>query len=255
MGSSGTALRKRKKPMKNLLEKLLIWLKKNKQYVILAALILFAIVWISIREAVIKIQQKKIDRLEFDNFALNRQRMELSAKFKDLQADYEKLFAKNDSMKTALAGKQKELSDLIKKHQAEIDSLTNINIPPDTIYKRLGLLYPNFDASPLEYPFSGSQIKPMYRTAVSYPLLSQEYTLQEKTLNTCVDLNKGYEKSEINLKAQISNLQTNIGLCDKQVGNYEAEVKLLKKKVKNRGFWSKVTFTTTLIATGVAILK
>jgi hypothetical protein len=229
------------------------WLKKNKKYVILVALILFAVVWISIREAVIKKQQRKIDQLEFANFALNRERMELSAKFKALQADYEKLFAKNDSMKLALSAKQKELRELQEKHKKQIDSL--LNVPPDTIYKRLGLIFPNFDASPLEYPFSGSQIKPMYAIAISYPLLSQEYTLQGKTLNTCLDLNKGYEKSEANLKAQITNLQTNIGLCDQQVTNYQSEVKILNRRVKNRGFWSKTMFATTIIATGIAILK
>lgn len=239
--------------MKPLLKKLLEWLKKNKKYVILVAIILIAVTWISIREGVIKRQEKKINGLEFSNFVLKRERAEVNDRFKALQADYEKLFIKNDSLKTLLETYKIALSNLIIKHKHTIDSLTNI--PPDTVYKRLGLLYPNFDASPLQYPFSASQIKPIYNTAVSYPLLSQEYTLQGKTLNTCIDLNKSYEKSELNLKAQISNLQTNIGLCDKQVGNYEAEVKLLKKKVKNRGFWGKVTFTTTLIATGIAILK
>lgn len=240
--------------MKNLLTRLLEWLKKNKQYVILVALLLFAIVWISIREAVIKKQTKKIDQLEFSNFVLNRQRMELSAKFKELQAEYEKLFAKNDSLKLALSAKQKELRELQEKHQHIIDSLTN-NVPPDTIYLRLQGIYPNYDSSPLLYTFGSSQIIPIYRTAISYPLLTQEYTLQGKTLNTCLDLNKGYEKSEANLKAQITNLQANIGLCNQQVTNYQSEVKILKKKVKNRGFWSKTMFTTTIIATGIAILK
>jgi len=239
--------------MKNLLTKLLEWLKKNKKYVILVALILFAVVWISIREAVIKRQTKKIDQLEFANFALNRERMELSNKFKELQSDYEKLFVKNDSLKTLLETYKIALSKLIIKHKHTIDSLTNI--PPDTVYKRLGLIYPNFDGSPLSYPFSASQIKPIYNTAVSYPLLSQEYTLQGKTLNTCLDLNRGYERAETNLKAQITNLQTNIGLCDQQVANYQSEVKILNRKVKNRGFWSKTMFATTIIATGIAILK
>lgn len=220
---------------------------------ILAALVLVAVTWIFIREAVIRKQAEKINALEFDNFAISKERDKLKDDILILKRDFLAIQDKNDSMKMALAQKQKELKYLQDKHKKEIDSL--LNIPADTIYKRLQAFYINYDGLPLVYPFSSSQIIPIYRTAISYPLLSQEYTLQGKTLNTCLDLNKGYEKSEINLKAQISNLQTNIGLCDKQVGNYEAEVKLLKKKVKNRGFWSKTFFTTTLITTGMMIIK
>lgn len=228
-------------------------IKIKKEYIILVAVVIIALSWIFIREGLIRRQEKKINDLEFNNLRLEKERADLVSSFKILQSDYEKLFFKNDSLSKVLKKMQKQLSELKEKHKAEIDSL--LNIPPDTIYKRLQALYPNTSNYPLLYPFSSAQIKPIYSTAVSYSFLNSEYVLQGKTLNTCLDLNKGYEKSELNLKAQVSNLEKNISLCSQQVLNYDKEVLILKRKVKNRGFWNKVTLGTTLIATGIAILK
>ncbi len=237
----------------SLWKQIIEWAKKNWKYVLLVLLVLSGVIWISIREAVIKHQAKKIAELEFSNNQISLERTDLKLKLENLQNEYDKIKNRNDSLKTVLAQKQKELKDLVNKHEQEIAELTNI--PPDTVYLRLGLLYPNFDASPLKYPFSSSQIVPMYKIAVSYPLLSQEYVLQGKTLNNCLDLNTGYEKSIANLNGQIGNLDEQVKKCDQQVSNYKSEISLIQKDNRKQKFWKKVFIISTGVATGLIILK
>jgi hypothetical protein len=146
-----------------------------------------------------------------------------------------------------------KLDVLIQKHKREIDSLTNI--PADTVYKRLQVIYPNFDGSDLRFPFSESQIKPIYNTALSYPMLTKEYSLQGKTLNTCLDLNKNYENGILNLNSQVSNLQENIKKADEQIGSYKGKVDIMGRQLSKKTFWNRVFLITTGIAAGLAILK
>jgi len=229
------------------------WLKKNKKYAILIVSVILVISWISFREITIVRQNKKIDALEFDNSKLFLERDKLSILLKLKQSEYNSIKSSNDSIKLVLVSKQEELEKLIAKHKKEIDSL--MNIPPDTVYKRLGELYPNFDNSPLKYPFSSSQIIPIYKVSVSYPLLQQEYTLQNNVLLDCNNLNIGYEKGIVNLNGQISNLQSQVIKADKQIENYQKEIKIINRKVSRRSLWNKTLLITTGIATGIAILK
>jgi peptidoglycan hydrolase CwlO-like protein len=233
--------------------KLSDFLKKNWKYILLILLVILAVTWLSIREGVIKRQTKKIAELEFDNFRINNDRQNLDLQLKKLQNEYDLIENSNDSLKTVLNKKQKELKDLIEKHKQEIADLTNI--PTDTVYLRLGLLYPNYDASPVKYPFSGSQIKPIYATAISLDMVKEEYILQGKNLNSCLELNTGYEKGIVNLNSQISNLQENIGKADSQIKNYNTEIGVLKKQVRKKGFWNKTLIITSGVLAGIAIIK
>lgn len=228
-------------------------IKKYWKYILLVLLVLIAVGWIWIREGAIKRQTKKIAELEYANFVLDRDRQTLGYKLKKLQNDYKVIQVSNDSMKLALSSKQKELKALIEKHQQEIAELTNI--PPDTVFKRLQTLYPNYDNSPLQYPFSGSQIKPIYRTAISFDMISREYVLQGKTLNSCLDLNKGYESGILNLNSQIGNLQENISKADLQIVNYKSEVTILNKKIKRKSIWNYSLMGLVGIAVGYALIK
>jgi len=233
--------------------RILNWLKKNKKYVILVVSIILVVSWISFREVIIVQHNKKINDLEFDNSKLFLEKSNLNILLKLKQREYDSIKSSNDSIKLVLVNKQKELEKLIVKHKKEVDSL--MNIPPDTVYKRLVELYPNFDNSPLKYPFSSSQIVPIYKISVSYPLLQQEYTLQGRVLEDCKNLNLGYEEGISNLNEQIGNLQSQVGKADKQISNYQKEIKIINKKVKTKSFWNKTLLITTGITTGIAILK
>ncbi len=233
--------------------KILEWLKKNKKYIILAVISITIGIWIASREMLIVKQTQKIDALKFENVRLELANIDLDFKLSRLHLRYDSIKRTNDSLKIVLGKKQKELIALIAKHKKEIDSLTNI--PPDTVYKRIGELYPNFDNSPLLYPFSASQIVPIYNTIVSYPRLLEEYSLQGSSLKTCNDLNTGYESGIVNLTSQIGNLQNQIGNYNSQIANYKKEIVITNKKVSRRGFWNRFLSTTTAIAIGVAVLK
>lgn len=235
------------------LKTIFAFLKKNWKYTVLVLAILFLGLRSCVRDRIIVNQTKKITELEVTNFGLNNDRQLLELQLKKLQNDYDKIEASNDSMKLVLKAKQKELSELMVKHKKEVDSL--LAVPNDTIFVRLQSIYPNYDTSPLIYPFSGIQIRQIYTTAISYPLLKQEYILQGRTLKTCMDLNDGFETGIANLNSQISNLTENIGKTDLQIENYKSEVNILGKQVKRKGFWSKTLLITTGIATGIAILK
>lgn len=229
------------------------WLKKNKNYLILSGIIILLVSWIAIREKTIVRQSERIEALNYDVFQKEIQRMKLDLRLKALQIGYDSISESRDSLKIVLDRKDRQLLALREKHKHLLDSISNI--PPDSVYKNLGDMFPNTNNMPLLYPFSSSQIVPIYRTAISYSILNREYEVQGEVLNACKILNMNYESGEENLNTQIRNLKAQIGLADGQIADYEKEVKLLNRRVSKHGFWNKTLFTTTAIATGIAILK
>jgi hypothetical protein len=233
--------------------KLLELLKKYWKYAVLIIVILLLSVRSCVRDAVIKSQTKKITTLEMANFGLNNDRDKLNILFNQLQRDYFFIERRNDSLKTVLKKYQTELINLKKEHAKEIEEL--LKIPNDTIYVRLQPLFNNYDNTPLQYPFSGSQIRQIYSGAISYGQVQQEYVLQGKSLNACLNLNDSFEIGIANLNKQVTTLQENIGKSDQQIVNYTKEVSLLNKQVNRKSFWNKLLLITAGITTGIAILK
>jgi chromosome segregation ATPase len=233
--------------------KILAWLKANVKYLILFVVLVFIVSLLGIKQCKVVRLTKKINTLEVLNLSLKQDRVKLDYQLEELNVRYEGIRFTNDSLKSALNTKQKELKALIAKHAAELADLTNI--PPDTVYLRLQTLYPNYDATDLRFPFSATQIKPIYATAISLDMVKAEYTLQGKSLESCLNLNTGYEKGILNLNTQISTLNENIGKADLQIKNYDKEVLVLKRQITKKGFWTKVFMISTGVAVGVAILK
>jgi peptidoglycan hydrolase CwlO-like protein len=234
-------------------QKVIDFLKKYWKYALLILLIIIAISWSAIREGIIKRQTKKIVELEYDNIGIALDRNNLNIKLKKLQTNYNSIAWDNDSMKKVLAEKQKELKDLIVKHKKEIDEL--MNIPADTVFVRLQALYPNYDTSPVRFPFSATQIKPIYATSISFGMIKDEYSKQGENLKTCLSLNSGYESGIVNLNSQIGNLTENIKKADAQVGNYKSEIVILNKQVSRKSFWNRILWGISGISIGYAILK
>jgi hypothetical protein len=231
------------------------FIKKNIKYIILALLILTGILYVVFRERKIVNLTKALVITEQSNISLKIERENLTKALLILQDGYDKQKNANDSMKLVLGAKQKELKDLQAKHKREIDSLLNVSIPNDTIYVRLGVLYPNFDAGTLDYPFGGSQIRQIYSTAILFPRVQSEYALQGKSLKSCLDLNDGFELNIQNLNEQVKNLKANIGLCDTQIGNYQKQNTALNKQIKQKVFWGWIWKGSTIFLGTLAILK
>lgn len=248
---------KQKNMKTSLWQKILAWLKINNhlEVVVLTILCLAAMILITIGVNRIVNQAKKIAILEFDNSKLAGERALLDKKVVALEAEKAVFIAKNDSMKLVLAAKERQLQDMRARHKREIDSLLNNNVPNDTVYRRLQPIYPNLDGSPLEYPFSGSQIRQIYGTALAFPRLSDEYMAQGNSLKACYTLNDGFEKLVSNQEQEIGLLKENIGKADKQIANYNTEVGILKRDNKRQKFWKKAFLTGLGIVTGIAILK
>lgn len=235
------------------LKTILAFLKANIKYVILIAIILFAGVWSCSRERIIVNQAKKLTELTTINAGLATDRTVLELKLIVLQDQYIIIAGKNDSMKLVLAKYQLELVNLKKQHAKEIEVL--LNVPADTVYLRLNVLFPNYDSGEQRFRFAESQIKPIYSNVLQYPMLQAEYSLQGKSLNACLGLNSGYESGIKNLNSQISNLQDNIGKADLQIGNYKKSIIILNRQVGRKQFWNRALWVATSVATGIAIFK
>jgi len=225
---------------------------KSRTFIIIVGVALLVSLF-SINQCQRKVLIKKINTLEVMNASLANDRIALELQLKTLQIDFSKIAGVNDSLKLVLAKYQKELRDLIKSHAQEIAEL--LKAPNDTIYKRLQPLFPNYDNTLLQYSFSGSQIHGIYSTAISYGMVQQEYTLQTKSLNTCLGLNAGYENGILNLNKQITNLQDNINKCDSQVENYNKEVVILNRQIAKKAFWNKTLIGGMAVAVLVIVLK
>jgi hypothetical protein len=239
----------------DILKKLLDFLKKNYKSVIVIFLVIFFCLWSCNRQKIITNQAKKINTLEITNIEIQKDRDKLDKDLKELNRQYNLQMRENDSLKLVLKARQKELIAIQQKHKKEIDSLLNVTVPNDTVYARLQPIYPNYDLTPLIYPFSGSQIRQVYSTALHYPRMVDEFNLQGKSLKNCIDLNDGFEKANKNLTDQITNLKNNIALCDNQNKNYVSEISLLNKQNKRKNFWNWFWKGTTLISLTYAIVK
>lgn len=229
------------------------FVKKNWKYTVLVIAVLVISIRGCVRDKIITSQAAKIAELGVINFGLENDRQTLEIQLKILKNNYEKISASNDSMKLVLKAKQKELKDLQIQHTAEIADL--LNVPIDSVFSKLQYIYPNYDGNSLRFPFSESQIRPIYSTALQLPRLQSEYSLQGKTLKSCLDLNDGFEKGTLNLNAQIINLTENIGKADKQIEGYKANEVILKRQVNNNRFWKRALLVTSGVLTGIVILK
>lgn len=229
------------------------YIKKYYKYLILIGAIIVLLLFLAIKNRTIRKQTERIVTIEQTNLAINSDRLDLQSQVIRLQIDYKSINTSNDSLKKVLAKYQLNLSNLKKKHALEIAEL--VKIPPDTVFLRLQALYPNYDSEPLKYPFSGFQVSQIYTGAITYNMLQTEYTLQGKSLESCLNLNTGYEKGIMNLNSQITGLQDNIGKADLQIKNYNKEVDILTKRVNRRAFWNKVLLGISIAAGGIAIIK
>ena len=231
--------------------KLLEFLKSLTFIIIVAVILLISV--FSIKQCQRKVLIEKINTLEVTKSGLTQDRVTLENQLSALQFDYSVINNSNDSLKLVLTTYQRQLRDLIKSHAQEIAEL--LKVPNDTVFKRLQPLYPNYDNALLQYPFSGSQICGIYSTAISFNMVKQEYSLQTKSLNTCLGLNAGYESGITNLNKQVLNLQDNIGKADSQIKNYDKEVVLLNRKINRQSFWNKSLIGAVAVAVGIVFLK
>jgi hypothetical protein len=229
------------------------FLTKNIKTITIVLLVIIFLVYGISRERRIARISAELATLKVIDDEIKKDRDSLNIQNKLLVIENKGIKHKIDSLKELLNRETIQLAIVIKKHKKEIDSL--LNVPNDTIYVRLQPIYPNPAQEPLKYPFSGTQIRQIYTTAINYPMLQNEYGLQTGQLNTCFELNKKYEDSESNLWSQIDNLNKNISYADQQINNRDQQLKLTQKQLKRKTFWNW-TFKGAAVAIGVyAILK
>lgn len=233
--------------------KIIDFLKKNLKYIILIGVIILLLLILAVKNRTIRKQTERIVTIEQNNLTLNSDRKTLESQAIKFQLDYRVISNSNDSLKKVLAKYQLQLINLKKKHALELAEL--VKIPSDTVYVRLQAFYPNYDNEILKYPFSGFQISQIYTGAISYDMIQAEYTLQGNSLESCLNLNAGYEKGILNLNSQISGLQDNIDKADLQIKNYNKKVDVLSKRVNRKSFWNKVLLGVSATAVGIAVLK
>lgn len=229
------------------------FLTKNFKYVIIFLIALAAVIYFVLKEKQVARISANLTKLQLSYELLRQDRDVLKRQGDSLQAENKKIQQQKDSINKVQQYEKLQLAFLIQKHKKQIDSL--LNVPNDTIYVRLQPIYPRPAQEPLQYPFSGTQIRGIYSTALSYPRLQNEYGLQTTQLNTCNDLNKKFQESENNYKAQIVNLNKSIVDCDKQVGVKDQELKLTQKQLKARTFWSWVEKGAIIAVGAYAIIK
>jgi hypothetical protein len=229
------------------------FVQKNLASLILTAIILILLFFVGNRQANLVKKAAEMSSLQTQFDGLWREREGLKLEIEYLSEKNGKLRENIDSIKAVQEQDKKLLSETIKRHEREIDSL--LNVPSDTVYVRLQPIYPNIGQEPLIYPFSGSQIKQIYHTAISYPRLVDEYSAQTKILQDCEVLNGQHELVEKNYGEQVALLKTNIEKCDEQISLKESQIKIMEKESQNKNFWNWA-YKGALVVLGVfAIAK
>jgi len=219
-------------------------LKKIKLNNTLIVIVLILLSWIFLREMKIDRIGKNYKALDSLLYVTRNEREVIQIKAVRLQRERDSLQLVLDSANKQLLTKKEELYFLKLKHQREIDSLLDENIPVDTIYIRAGYMYPN-DGGALEFPFSGSQVRQIYSVGLQYPRIASEYKLQSSLLNSCFSVNAQHAVMESNLNSQISNLNDDIMLANKEISIQASQMSFLQKKVRQKSFWNIVLEITT----------
>ncbi|MDD5565037.1 MAG: hypothetical protein PHQ91_15095 [Thermoanaerobaculaceae bacterium] len=191
------------------------------------------------------IGQKAKTKLIAGNAVLSAQNVMIQAGRDSLSAENKKLKSENvviqhekDSISLAKRKAEVQLAQMIRIHKREIDSLTNKDVPNDSLYGRLQPIYPNIDEEPLIFPFAGGQVRQIYATAISYPRIQKEYTLQTSILQGCNALNGRFAESEKNYQKQVDNLTKNIAAADEMIGNKDKQIKNTQKQLNRKTFWN-----------------
>lgn len=236
-------------------QRILDFVKKNLLYFILLLIVAVVIFYGISRERAIIRLASELAKKDFMFDELQKDRDSYKAEAEKLKKGYDGIVKERDSVLAVKVVKEKELEYVKKKHRRQIDSLLNKNISNDTVYLRLQPIYPIPGYEPLLYPFSGSQIRQIYSTAVSYPRLQVEYELQSGLLNTYNDLNKKYQLSEKNLLKQVENLNNSLKTCDEQITIRSEQLKLKQKQLKRKKFWNWTYKGAVIVIGGYAILK
>lgn len=229
------------------------FLKKN---IMTIGLVVIVFVFIGMfacdRQRLIGLTQE-LTTLNNDYNSLKEDRDLLKLQRDSLENQNKSLAHQKDLLKSELRRKESYLAYIEKKHEQEIDSL--MNVPADTVYSRLQAIYPNSDNSLMRFPFSQSQIIPIYSNTLRLPRLQKQYDMQSDMLFTCNELNKKYQDIENNYKSQVDNLKRDIGACNSQLGIRDEQLKLTEKQLNRKSFWNWVFKGTTIIFGTLAAVK
>lgn len=132
-----------------------------------------------------------------------------------------------DSIKDGIDSLERNYVNLLN----DYDSLQQINkdqlvafehVSVDSAYNKLQLLNPTSEL--LVFPFSSSQVKKLFITSMTLPLLQSELCLQKTLLNECKALTSGISLENDNLHSQVFVLDADRTLADFQVKNLNAQL-------------------------------
>jgi len=220
-------------------------IKKNFPYILMILIIIALMIFGGISQRNIGVWKKQVDIKEAEFQKIKKVRDSLAFENWKLNILIRLADKEIDSLILIKEGLQKKLTAQAEQFKKEIDSL--LNIPNDTIFVRLQPIYPNLGLSPLQYPFSGSQIRQIYSVALSYPRLMQQYRTQETMLNISGELQGKYLLSIRNHESKIDNLNASLLACDNQIRIREEHLIITEKQLRNKSIWNWVFKGTTLI--------
>jgi len=159
----------------------------------------------------------------------------------------------NDSLLIQIDKRDIMLQKLKIKHKQEMDELKKI--PPDTVYKLLQVLYPNVDDLPQKYPFSSSQIVPIYTTAEYSKRLQIEYDVLGVSYNDCRVLVAGLYKENGLLDSTNINLKRAVVISGNQIQAMAEQNTLLRSDNKKLKTWTKIAAISGTIFAIIAVAK
>lgn len=227
--------------------------KKNFPYILMILIIIALMVFGGISQQNIAVWKKQVDLKELQFQQLQKVRDSLEIENKNLIADLQTADKERDSLIEVKIVLQKQMEWLEWKHKKDIDSL--INVPDDTAFVRLQPIYPNSDLSPLQYRFSGSQVRQIYSVALYYPRLQSEYTLQGSLLSNSNSLNTKYATSLKNYESRVNNLNLSLLYCDDQIKIREEHLVIKDKQLRNKSIWNWIFKGTTIIFATYSAIK
>jgi hypothetical protein len=198
-----------------------------------------------------------------------REKSELQVKFDFAQAEINRLTTDNRSKSIDLAlltAQKQTLEKQLAQYKADTDKLINgfkqtiwdlTKLSPDTVYQIVFSKWPTFE-QPLKFRFAENQIREMYLNTLER---DHYFTLSDKlnrSLTTCTALNIQNDKIISNLTDQNSNLNVIVANSEGQISDLQSQVKLSDKQLNRSKFWGWVFKGGTVLGIaglGAFILK
>lgn len=187
---------------------------------------------------------EKKTALETKFVLLEKEKADLRADLTVKQANLYLLEGQKSALEFQLAQYKADAQKQIESFKKTISELNSI--PADTVYQNIYSLWSTYGGV-LKFRFAENQIRGIYLSILERDQFESLYIKTNKSLLICTDLNIKNNLIIGNLSDQNVNFKKQVDLSGSQISNLQDNLKLTEKQLNKKGFWNWVWKGGTIV--------